>query len=94
MSVDVLLQKADAMFPEGVGACRPFTKTGTAARKTNELLENASRAIEALWKQRGYSPKKPDDMEAQRERGPTPLQPPLGVQALRHLRRVELRCAV
>ena len=75
VSVDVLLQKADAMFPEGVVACRPFTKTGTAARKTNELLENASRAIEALWKQRGYSPKKPDDMEAQRERGPTPLHP-------------------
>ena len=64
MSVDVLLQKADAMFPEGVGACRPFIKTGTAAMKTNELLENASRAIEALWKQRGYSPKKPDDILA------------------------------
>ena len=62
----MLLQKADAMFPEGVGACRPFIKTGTAAMKTNELLENASRAIEALWKQRGYmySPKKPDDILA------------------------------
>ena len=60
MSVNLLLQKADGMFPEGVGGRRAFARDGTAAELTNELLENASKAIEKLWNQRGYDPKKPD----------------------------------
>ena len=61
MSVNLLLQKADGMFPEGVGGRRAFARDGTAAELTNELLENASKAIEKLWNQRGYYPKKPAD---------------------------------
>ena len=50
----MLLQEADYMFPEGVGRLRPFRKVGTAAKKTNGLLENAKAAVDKLWKQRGY----------------------------------------
>ena len=44
-------------FRQGCGWC-------AAAKKTNELLENASFAIEKLWDQRGYDPKKPDVVKA------------------------------
>ena len=60
----MLLQKADAMFPEGRGAPRAFIKEGKAAEKTNELLENAMIAIQMLFKQRGYDPKKPEEVKA------------------------------
>ena len=48
--VDMLLRKADGMLPEGKGAPRPFAKDCPAAEKTNELLENATGAIELLFK--------------------------------------------
>ena len=60
VSVECLLPKIDGMLPEGVGKRRAFVKTGPAARLTNELLENAKFAVEKLWKQRGYDPKKPE----------------------------------
>jgi hypothetical protein len=60
--MEILLKKADLMFPEGVGAPRAFIKDGGAVEKTNELLENATIAIENLWEERGYDPKKPDDI--------------------------------
>ena len=62
--VEWLLQKADGMFPEGQGGPRAFAKDGTAKEKTNELLENALLAIEKLFKQRGYDPKKPEEKKA------------------------------
>ena len=62
--VDMLLRKADGMFPEGQGAPRPFAKDGAAADKTNELLENATGAVELLFKRRGYDPKKPEQVKA------------------------------
>jgi hypothetical protein len=49
-----MLSKADAMFPEGQGAPRAFVRDGAAAKRTNELLEIASTAINELFKQRGY----------------------------------------
>ena len=52
------------MLPEGVGRRRAFVKTGTAAPLTNELLENSKLAVEKLWKQRGYDPKKPEVIKA------------------------------
>ena len=61
--VDWLLQKADGMFPEGTGRPMAFAKGECAAAKTNELLENATAAIEALFKQRGYDPKKPKEVK-------------------------------
>ena len=54
--MDLLLRKADDMFPEGVGGRRAFVRDGAAAEMTNELLENAWIAIKELWKQRGYDP--------------------------------------
>ena len=62
--MDILLKKADLMFPEGVGAPRAFVKDGGAVEKTNQLLENATKAIENLWEERGYNPKKPDNIMA------------------------------
>ena len=62
--VDWLLQKADLMFPEGVGARKAFAKEGIAAEKTNELLENATLAAKKLFEQRGYDPRKPDEVKA------------------------------
>ena len=56
----MLVLKADGMFPEGVGAPRAFARDGTAAEKTNELLENGMLAIKQLFEQRGYDPYKPD----------------------------------
>eukprot|EP00966_Prymnesium_polylepis_P116697 2697215-Prymnesium_polylepis.2 len=47
------------MFPEGVGCRRAFRRDGFAAPLTNALLEDSSSAIDKLWKQRGYDPKKP-----------------------------------
>ena len=52
--VNWLLQKANGMLPEGVGAPRPFTRDGPAALLTNGLLENGVAAIDRLWKQRRY----------------------------------------
>lgn len=60
----MLLLKADSMFPEGQGAPRAMAKDGGAADKTNELLVNARDAIDELWKQRGYDPKKPEQTKA------------------------------
>ena len=62
--VDMLLCKADGMFPEGLGAPRAFAKEGAAADKTNELLENATIVIDHLFKRRGYDPKKPEEVKA------------------------------
>ena len=62
--VDWLLHKADGMFPEGVGARRAFAKEGAPAEKTNELLENASLASKKFFKQRGYDPRKPEEVKA------------------------------
>ena len=59
-----MLRKAEAMFPEGVGAPRAFIKDGGAAEKTNELLENATAAIELLFERRGYNPKHPEEVKA------------------------------
>ena len=64
VSVNVLLHKANGMFPEGEGAPRAFVKDGRAADMTNELLENATSAIKELWKQRGYDPTKPEQTKA------------------------------
>ena len=52
------------MFPEGNGAPKAFTKDGAAAEKSNELLVNARDAIDELWKQRSYDPKKPEATKA------------------------------
>ena len=52
------------MIPEGVGAVRAFAKDGAPAEKTNELLVNAGLAVEKLWKQRGYDPRKPEVIKA------------------------------
>jgi len=61
--VDWLLQKAHDMFPEGTGRPRAFAKGDAAAAKTNELLENGMTAIEQLFKERGYDPKKPEEVK-------------------------------
>ena len=63
-TVAVLIMKAGLMFPEGYGAPRAFAWDGTAAKKTNELLDNASAAIDKLFEQRGYDPKKPEQLKA------------------------------
>ena len=49
----LLLQMADAMFPEGQGAPRAMAKVDAAAEKSNELLVNAKEAVDELWRQRG-----------------------------------------
>ena len=59
VTVPLLLQEAEKIFPEGAGAPRAMPRRGVAAQKTNGLLENVKKAIDALWKQRGYDPKKP-----------------------------------
>lgn len=59
-----MLKKSELMFPEGVGAPRAFVKDAGAVEKTNELLENATNAIKRLWEQRGYDPKKPDEIKS------------------------------
>lgn len=46
------------------GAKRAFIKEGAAAEKTNELLENALNASKEFFKQRGYDPKKPEEVKA------------------------------
>ena len=58
--MEYLLQSAEVMLPEGHGGPKAFPKEGCAAPLTNGLLENGALAIEKLWKQRGYDPKKPD----------------------------------
>jgi hypothetical protein len=62
--VEFLLRKAEGIFPEGVGGRRAFKREGDAAEMTNELLENSRTAIERLWNQRGYDPKKPEVIKA------------------------------
>ena len=52
------------MLPEGHDEPRAFVKEGPAALLTNGLLDNGTLAIEKLWKQRGYDPKKPDEIKA------------------------------
>ena len=56
--------KADQMFPEGHGGPKAFARDETAATKTNELLENATVAVDELFSQRGYDPKKPEHVKA------------------------------
>ena len=43
------------MFLEGASAPRSMVRREIAAQKTNGLLENVKKAIDALWKQRGYT---------------------------------------
>ena len=64
IAVAVLLMKANQMFPEGHSGPKAFAQDGTAAKKTNELLENASAGIDKLFEQRGYDPKKPEQLKA------------------------------
>ena len=59
-----MLEHADQMFPEGVGAPRATDTDRCKAPKTNELLENVKVAIDKLWKRRGYDPKKPAQTKA------------------------------
>lgn len=59
----LLLQMADAMFPEGQGAPRAMAKVDAAAEKSNELLVNAKEAVDELWRQRGYHKMKPKQRE-------------------------------
>lgn len=63
-SAEVLLEKADGMFPEGAGAPWAFVRDGPAFLLTNGLLEDGTTAIDKLWKQRGYDPKKPEQIKA------------------------------
>ena len=60
----MLLAKSDDMFPEGKGAPVAFHKDGAAAKKTSELLENATVAIKQLWIDRGYDPSRPERAES------------------------------
>ena len=53
--VEYLVQKAEKMFPEGVGARRAFTRDGTAATMTNGLLEDAKIAADNFFDARGCS---------------------------------------
>ena len=64
VSEDVLLQTADYMFPLGKGAPRAMPKDGDAAPLIHALLFNAKKAVETLWKQRGWDPKKPEKTKA------------------------------
>ena len=57
----MLLAKSDNMFPEGRGGPVAFHKDGAAAKKTSELLENATVAIKQLWIDRGYDPSRPNE---------------------------------
>ena len=41
-----------------------WRKTGTTAPAKGQELENAKLAVEKLWKQRGYDPKKPEAIKA------------------------------
>ena len=54
-----LLLLAQIMFPEGHGRPRAAPRGRTKASYINELLVNSKKAIDSLWKQRGYDPKKP-----------------------------------
>lgn len=58
------MQKAEKMFPEGVGARRAFTRDGTAAAMTNGLLEDAKIAADNFFDARGYHPKRPEEVKA------------------------------
>ena len=62
--MDWLVRKLDHMLPEGHGGPRAFAREGAAAPLTNGLLENASAAVDTLWKQRGYHPTKPEVTKA------------------------------
>ena len=64
MCEDLLLQTADYMFPLGKGAPRAMPKDGAAAPLIHALLFNAKTAVEKLWKQRGWDPKKPEKTKA------------------------------
>ena len=62
--MDFLLQTADYMFPLGKGAPRAMRKDGGAAPLIHALLFNTKTAVEKLWKQRGWDPKKPEKTKA------------------------------
>ena len=44
----MLLEKANAMFPEGKGGRKAVVRDGPAAVMTNKLLENGTVAIDKL----------------------------------------------
>ena len=48
------MQRAEYMFPEGLGRARAAPKVGAPAPFINALLCNSKAAVDALWKQRGY----------------------------------------
>ena len=63
VAVESLIQRADFMFPEGLGRRRAAAKLGAPAPFINALVVNTKGAIDALWKQsatqtdvRGRSP--------------------------------------
>ena len=64
LSEEVSSARADALLRLGSrfrhAGPKAFACDGTAAKKTNELLENATAAIDKLFDQRGYDPKKPE----------------------------------
>ena len=81
------------MFIEGHGGPRPFDKAGAAAAKTNELLENAANAIEALSSQLSLSSRRcvsctrrhGDIFASEGARRPFPVPDRRGRQLPRHL---------
>ena len=60
----MLLQVARCMFPEGKGRPVAAPKVSSAAPLINQLLYNTEAAIDKLWKERGYDPKKPAEIKA------------------------------
>lgn len=63
--MDSILDAAEVMFPEGVNrGPTAYPRRDAAAEKSNELLVNAEAAVDALWKRRGYDPKKPEVIKA------------------------------
>ena len=58
-----LLQRADSMFPEGLGHARAVRKDGAAAPRLNALLVNGKGAIDDLWTARGYVSLRPEQIK-------------------------------
>ena len=52
------------IFPEGHGRPRALPKGHSKAPLINALLMNVKEAIDELWKQRGYSALKKDEIKA------------------------------
>jgi hypothetical protein len=60
---DSLFRRADFMFAEGLGRPRAAPKVGAPAPLINALVVNSKRAIDELWKQRGYLEMTPDEIQ-------------------------------